>query len=329
MRNAPKLSTTLMADLPEKRVNTVKYVFQKCGVDYAGPFWYKQGQRKNTKTIKCYIALFICLSTKAVHIELAADLSTETFLNVFKRFISRRGRPTDIYSDNGLNFVGAKRELDELYDLLKNDVLKQKIIDYMTSEKIRWHFIPPRAPHMGGIWEAAIKSTKFHLKRIIGEASLRYDELSTLLAQVEAILNSRPLTPLSNDPNDLSALTRAHFLIECSIMTYPEPTIKELPTNRLSRWQSVEQLKQHFWHRWLKEYLHNCQARVKWNTTNDPIKVGQMVILQEDLPPLCWSLARVEEIFPSKDNIIHVVSVRTPKGIYKRPITKLCILPIE
>jgi len=265
----------------------------------------------------------------AVHIKLAAGLSTETFLNVFKRFISRRGRSTDMYSDNGLNFVGTKHELEELYKLFNDDVFKQKIVDYMTSEKIRWHFIPPRAPHMGGIWEAAVKSIKFHLKRIIGEASLRYGKLSTLLAQVKAILNSRPLTPLSSDPNDLSALTPGHFIIGCSMMTYPEPNIKELPTNRLSRWQRVEQLKQHFWHQWLKEYLHNCQARVKWNTADEPIKVGQMVIVQEDnLPLLCWSLARVEEIFPGKDNIIRVVSVRTAKGVYKRPITRLCLLPI-
>lgn len=277
-----------------------------------------------------YIALFICLATKAVHIELAADLSTETFLNVFKRFISKRGRPMDMYLDNGLNFVGAKRELNELYELFKDESVKQRIADFMASENIRWHFITPRAPHMGGIWEAAIKSTKFHIKCIVGEASLRYDQLSTLLVQVEAILNSRPLTPLSNDPNDLNALTPAHFLIGCPITTFPEPNLKNLPTNRLSRWQQVEQLKQHFWQRWVKEYLHNCQSRVKWNVANKPIMVGQMVILQEDnLPPLCWSLGRIEQVYPSKDNIIRVVSVRTSKGVYKRPITKLCVLPIE
>lgn len=135
---------------------------------------------------------------------------------------------------------------------------------------------------------------------------------------------------MSNDPSDFNALTPAHFLIGCSIMTYPEPSLEKLPTNRLSRWQRVEQLKQHFWRRWTKEYLHNCQPRVKWNVPNDPIKVGQMVIVQKDnLPPLCWSLARVEEIFLSKDGITLIVSVRTSKGVYKRPITKLCVLPIE
>nr|XP_012232190.1 PREDICTED: uncharacterized protein LOC105677886 [Linepithema humile] len=319
-----------MADLPEARVNKVKYAFQKCGVDYAGPFEYKEGQRKNAKLIKCYIALFVCLATKAVHIELAADLSTEAYLNVFKRFISRRGRPTDMYSDNGLNFVGARRQFNELYELFNDDLCKTKIIDFVTTEKIRWHFIPPRAPHMGGIWEAAVKSTKFHLRRIIGEASIRYEELLTLLVQVEAILNSRPLTPLSNDPNDFEVLTPAHFLTGCPLMTYPEPNLMELPTNKLSRWQRVEQLKQHFWRRWTREYLHTCQIRTKWNMISEPIKIGQMVMLQEDnLPPLCWSLGRIEEVYPSNDNTIRVVSVHTSKGIYKRPITRLCVLPIE
>ncbi|XP_018376013.1 PREDICTED: uncharacterized protein LOC108769493 [Trachymyrmex cornetzi] len=206
-----------MADLPEARVNTVKYVFKKCGVDYARPFYYKEGQRKTAKSVKCYMALFVCLSTRAVHIELAADLSAETHLNVLKRFISRRGRPIELYSDNGLNFVGANHELNELYKLFKDESIKQKINDFMATERVKWHFIPPRVPHMGGIWEAAIKSAKFHLKRVTKEASLRYDELFTLMVQVEAILNSRPLAPVSNDPSDLNALTPGHFMIGCPI----------------------------------------------------------------------------------------------------------------
>lgn len=330
VRNAPKIVSTLMADLPKARVNPVKYAFQKCGVDYAGPFWYKEGQRKNAKLIKSYIALFVCFATKAVHLELAADLSAETYLSVLKRFIARRGRPSDIYSDNGLNFVGANHELNDLHKLFNNDIDNRRIVDFATIEGTRWHFIPPQAPHMGGLWEAAVKSAKFHLKRITNEASLKYDELFTLLVQVEAVLNSRPLMPLTSDPNDLSFLTPGHFLVGCPITMYPEPSIENLPANRLSRWQRVEQLKQHFWRRWVREYLHNCQTRVKWNTHSAPVKAGQMVILKEDnLPPLCWKLARVEEVYPGDDDIVRVVSVRTSKGIYKRPITKLCVLPID
>nr|XP_012234877.1 PREDICTED: uncharacterized protein LOC105679424 [Linepithema humile] len=259
-----------MGDLPESRVSVFKRPFEKCGVDYAGPMYYKEGQRKNSRLVKCFISIFVCFAAKAVHIELVGDLTTETFLNALKRFISRRGRPSDIYSDNGLNFVGAEHQLSELYDILNDDKSRRKIIENTSGERINWHFIPPRAPHMGGLWEAAVKAAKFHIKRIIGEASLRYDEFLTLLVQIEAILNSRPLTPLSADPNDLSVLTAAHFLIGCPITSYPEASLEGLNENRLTRWQRVEQLRQHFWRRWTKEYLHNCQQRSKWNTVGVP-----------------------------------------------------------
>ncbi|XP_011858081.1 PREDICTED: uncharacterized protein LOC105555666 [Vollenhovia emeryi] len=329
-RNAPKSSTALMGDLPESRVSVFERPFEKCGVDYAGPMYYKEGQRKNARQVKCFIAIFVCFATKATHIELVGDLTTETFLNALKRFISRRGRPSDIYSDNGLNFVGAERQLSELYAILNEDVSRRKIMDAATNERIKWHFIPPRAPHMGGLWEAAVKSAKFHIKRIMGEASVRYEEFLTLLAQVEAVLNSRPLTPLSADPNDFSALTPAHFLIGCPITSYPEPSLIETNVNRLTRRQRIEQLRQHFWKRWTNEYLHNCQQRNKWNTVEAPVTVGQLVIIQEDnLPPLVWALGRIQEVYPGKDKAVRTALVRTAKGVYKRPVTKLCILPID
>ncbi|XP_067216970.1 uncharacterized protein [Linepithema humile] len=282
-RNVPKLSNTLMGDLPESRVSVFKRPFEKCGVDYAGPMYYKEGQRKNSRLVKCFISIFVCFATKAVHIELVGDLTTETFLNALKRFISRRGRPSDIYSDNGLNFVGAEHQLSELYDILNDDKSRRKIIENTSGE-----------------------------------------------LQIEAILNSRPLTPLSADPNDLSVLTAAHFLIGCPITSYPEASLEGLNENRLTRWQRIEQLRQNFWRRWTKEYLHNCQQRSKWNTVGVPVTVGQLVIVQEDnLPPLVWALGRIEETCPGDDGIVRAALVRTAKGIYKRPITKLCMLSID
>lgn len=328
-RNSPKPSTAMMGNLPEGRINPSKYAFEKCGVDYAGPFYYKEGQRKNSRINKCFLAIFVCLSTKCVHIEISVDMSTEAFLSVLKRFISRRGLPSDIYSDNGTNFVGAQRELSELREMFINSASSQKILNYLSTKTVKWHFIPPRAPHMGGLWEAAVKSAKHHLKRVAGNVSLKYDEFQTLICQVEAILNSRPLVPVSSDPNDLSALTPGHFLIGWPITAYPEPNLEELPNNRLSRWQYVEQLRQHFWGRWKLEYLHNCQQRSKWNTHENPVVIGQMVIVKDDnLPPLCWTLGRVQDTYPGEDNVIRTVLVRTSKGSYKRPITRLCVLPL-
>jgi len=136
-RSSPKSASTKMGNLPEARVNVPAKAFDKCGVDYAGPLYYKDGIRKNAKLIKCYISIFVCLATKAVHIELAANLSTEAFFNVFKRFISRRGCPSEIFSDNGLNFVGAERELNELADLLKNKQIRHRVIDQAAIKGIR------------------------------------------------------------------------------------------------------------------------------------------------------------------------------------------------
>ncbi|XP_011875960.1 PREDICTED: uncharacterized protein LOC105566505, partial [Vollenhovia emeryi] len=159
-RSSPRSASTLMGNLPKSRVTVPARAFEKCGVDYAGPFYYKDGARRSAKLLKCYMAIFVCFATTAVHIELAADLSAEAFLNVLKRFISRRGYPTDIFSDNGLNFIGAEHELQDLAALLNTQETQRKIIDSMAANRINWHFIPPRAPHHGVLWEAAVKIAK-------------------------------------------------------------------------------------------------------------------------------------------------------------------------
>ncbi|XP_018402792.1 PREDICTED: uncharacterized protein LOC108779784 [Cyphomyrmex costatus] len=329
-RSSPKMASTLMGNLPESRITIPERPFENCGVDYAGPLYYKEGLRKTSKLLKCYIAIFVCFASTAVHIELATDLSTKAFLNVLKRFISRRGCPTIIHSDNGLNFKGAQRELNELAALFKNQESHQQIINYVSSKGIRWRFIPPRAPHHGGLWEAAVKGAKRHLYRVTREAHLRYEELETLVIQIEAILNSRPLTPVSSDVADLTPLTPGHFVIGAPLTSYPEPSLERIPITRLSRWQRVEQIRQHFWQRWSKEYLHYCQQRNKWTIKENPLHIGQMVLLREDsASPLSWPLARIVELHPGNDNIVRTVTIRTSSGIYKRPITRLCVLPFD
>ena len=196
--------------------------------------------------VKAYICLFVSLSVKAVHLELVTDLTSEAFIACLKRFISRRGLPSLIWSDNGTNFVGAARELKELYQFLRTQSTQDVVSRYLCDRKITWKFIPQHAPHFGGIWEASVKSMKAHLKRILGDVKLTYEELSTLLTQIEACLNSRPLVPLPNDDDGIEALTPGHFLIGKPLTALPDVP----PTESISlrkRWQLCKALLRHFW----------------------------------------------------------------------------------
>ncbi|XP_076230178.1 uncharacterized protein LOC143175315 [Nomia melanderi] len=318
-----------MGQLPAARVTPAR-PFATCGVDYAGPFLTKERSRSKI-TIKSYICIFICFATKAIHIELAVDLSTDAFINCLKRFIARRGRCHTIFSDNGTNFVGAKNKLSDLDALVGSSDYNTRISSFLKKDRIQWLFTPPHAPHFGGLWESAVRLTKYHLNRVIGQQRLTFEELYTLLTQIESCLNSRPLSPISSDPNDLTPLTPGHFLIGTALSTLPDHDLKDVKLNRLNRYQLVQQLFQHFWQRWQKEYLHQLQQREKWrSSTNHHLAEGDLVIIKEDnLPPLHWCLGRIAELHQGKDGIVRVVSVRTSDGLYKRPVTKICMLPMQ
>ena len=165
------------------------------------------------KFVGLYVENNVCFVTKAVHLELSTDLSTDAFLSCLQRFISRRGRPQNMYSDNGKNFVGAQNELNDLARFLLDPKHQERVINFLCRDEINWNSISAHAPHFGGLWESAVKSVKHHLKQVIGESQLSFAELYTVFTQVEACLNSRPLSPLSNDPNDLEPLTPGHFLV--------------------------------------------------------------------------------------------------------------------
>ncbi|XP_055622043.1 uncharacterized protein LOC129773533 [Toxorhynchites rutilus septentrionalis] len=324
-RTRPKSHEQIMGDLPVERV-TPAPPFTRVGVDYCGPFNVQYPYRKG-KPIKCFIAVFICLVVKAIHLEIVADLTTQSFIAALKRFVARRGRPEIIICDNGRNFVGARRELDELRRLFNNQ--RESISKEAATENINFKFIPARSPNFGGLWEAAVKSMKSHMKRTLGNVILHSDELATLVAQIEACLNSRPITPLSNDPNDLTVLTPGHFLINRPLMAIPEPSLQEIQESRLSKWQRVQNYLQQLWRRWSTQYLSNLQNRTKWTKQRKNLFVGTMVLLRdENLPPLKWSLGRIIDIHTGEDGNIRVVKVRTKDGVYVRAISKVCILPI-
>ncbi|XP_076643561.1 uncharacterized protein LOC143353839 [Halictus rubicundus] len=245
----------------------------------------------------------------------------------FKSFIARRGLCKNIYSDNGTNFVGTNNELTELLRGLSEDEANKR---FFVEKAITWHFIPELSPHFGGLWEAAVKSFKHHLKRVVGEELFTHEQFSTFVTEIEAILNSRPLTTLSSDPNDPTALTPGHFLIGSALTSIPEIDYTEYHINRLSTWQHIQKVKQDLWTRWSKEYIHHLSTRSKWTKGEHTIQQGTLVVLKDDhLPPTQWNLGRVLEIHPGRDGIIRAVTIKTINGTYKRNVRQLASLPIE
>ena len=231
-------------------------------------------------------------------------------------------------SDNGTNFVGASRELRELDQFVRSQKTQQAMSDFCSMQNIDWKFIPERAPHFGGLWEAAVKSMKKHLKCVISDHKLTFEELSTVLSQVEACLNSRPLTPLPDSEDCIEVLTPGHFLIGQPLEALSDPSGSyHQPISLLRRWQLVQSTVRHFWKRWSAEYLITLTRINKWHHPSRNIQVGDIVVLKEDnLVATKWPLARVIQTYPGKDNRVRVVTLKTENGIYKRPIHKLVLL---
>ncbi|XP_072400933.1 uncharacterized protein [Diabrotica undecimpunctata] len=283
----------LMSYLPIDRMRPSR-PFSMCGTDYAGPFKLRDRKTRNYKVQKCYICLFVCFSTKAVHLELVSDLTTECFIASLRRFTAQRGICRKLFPDHGTNFMGAKNELRKFFEINSD-----KIQTRLSQESIDWRFIPPNSPHFGGLWEAGVKSVKHHLRRSIGENILTFEEFSTLLTQIESCLNSRPISPLSDDPNDPSPLTPAHFLIGEPLFSIPDHNWLDVNENRRNQYQLIQQRLQLFWKRWSSEYISQLQSRNKWKKSEPQVLTsGTLVLIKEDgLPPLKWSLGRVQTTF--------------------------------
>ncbi|CAK1597985.1 unnamed protein product [Parnassius mnemosyne] len=317
-----------MGDLPEVRV-TPSRPFLHAGVDFAGPLQILTTRGRGIKTNKAYICIFICMATKAIHLELVGDMSTNAFLGAFKRFIARRGKYSHIWSDQGSNFIGANRELKDLWQQARLEI-PGSLSDILAEDGTQWHFNPPYSPNFGGLWEAGVKSIKYHLKRILN-SHLTFEEMSTTLCQIEACLNSRPLCPIdTTDIDSLEILTPGHFLIGEAPINIPEPDLRQIKVNRLSHWQYTQRLLQDFWHRWQNEYLSRLQQRPKWLKHTQEFKIGDIVLIKEEnLPPGKWSLGHIVQKHPGPDNICRVYSLKCRDKIVKRSVTKLCLLPIN
>ncbi|XP_070162518.1 uncharacterized protein [Polyergus mexicanus] len=327
VRERAAVPTQLMGDLPAMRVSPPPRCFSHCGLDYAGPVRVRASAGRGVVSRKAYIALFVCLATRAIHLELVVDYSTAAFLNAYLRFCSRRGLPHSMYSDNGTSFVGADKELQIAYQSAIRD---PNFLNKTACDNVTWNFIPPSAPHFGGMWEAGVRSVKHHLRRVLGEHTLTFEEFTTLLCKIEACLNSRPLAPLSDSLDEFDSLTPGHFLIGQALTVPPEPSLVSLTENRLSRWQLIRHVSERFWKIWACDYVNTLQQRHKWQKVQPAVKLGQLVLLRNtNLPPCKWELGRITQLHPGSDSLTRVVTVKTATSEFRRPIVKLCALPVD
>lgn len=323
----PKPLSQLLGDLPKCRIETER-PFYYTGLDFCGPFSVRyQNQRKETYS-KVYICIFVCLTTKAVHLEVVEDATADAFIACLKRFFNRRGRSVEIWSDNGTNFVGAYNKLLEMESVVKQSNVF--IANFCSSNGVNWKFIPPRTPHFGGIWESGVKVIKTHIKKIVGARIMTLEFLYTFVCEIEGIMNSRPLTPMSSDPNDYEPLTPGHFLVGSAINSVLEPDVTRLPINRLKQWKQLTQMVQFYWKRFNIEYVRALQQRQKNKLPEKNLAVNDLVLLvDENLPSTHWHLGRVIEVKPGSDGKVRCAIVRTQHGTYTRGIKKLAKLPVD
>lgn len=321
-----RFESQLMADLPIDRVNQNR-AFLCTGIDYAGPIQVIERYKGAATLRKSWIAIFVCLVTRAVHIDLVSDQSSMAFIMCFERFIARRGHCNRLYSDNGTAFRGAYKEMRLAYREWHTDNVK----DMINKRGTEWKFMKPSGSHQGGIYEAAVKSTKHHLYRMLGSVHYTYEHLLTFLIKIEAILNSRPLYALNEDPMDMQAITPGHFLINEPLIMPPAIAAPQTTSNPVKCIRNEQQrMLIHFWKVWSNEYLTTLMQRKKWVRENHPLKIGQLVVIVEENQKIAtWLLGRITKLIPSHDGIIRAVRVRTHKNELVRPIQKLCVLPIE
>ncbi|XP_037529398.1 uncharacterized protein LOC119406739 [Rhipicephalus sanguineus] len=320
-------ATEPVAPLPADRV-TKGNPFDTVGIDFAGPLICQQSRDVR----KCYIAIFTCAVTRAVHLELVSDMSTTAFLLAFKRFVARRGICSTIYSDNALTFKRAAKDLKAMFALLKS----QEMQSYFAGNQIRWKFIVERAAWWGGFWERLVRSVKVALRKVLGRSSLNFEELTTVLYEVEAVINSRPLTFTYEDAREPEPLSPAHFLVGRKLTTLsPHHLPAEIPggdAHLSRRWKYRSAMAEGFWRRWRKEYLLELRsAHLSHPTTSSDLKIGDLVLLKEDhLKRHMWKIARIKETFKGRDGRVRACRLALSGGTeLKRPIQLLYPLEVD
>ena len=251
-----------MANLTEDRLEPAP-PFTYCSIDYFGPWYIKEGCRE----MKQYGILFTCMASRAIHLEVSHTIETDSFINAFRRFVSRRGPVRQLRSDQGTNFIGAKRELQQALAEMDQGKIRAELLRH-NCDWFDFKFNAPSASHMGGIWERQIRTVRGVLSAILEKNGTQLDDeaLSTFMCEAEAIVNSRPLTVNNiSSPDSLEALTPNHLLTMKTKVVLPPPGVFQAADQySRKRWRRVQHLSNEFWTRWRKEFLQSLQEHQKW-----------------------------------------------------------------
>ena len=317
-RTKAKVLEQQMAELPNDRVVGEGPPFLVTGVDCFGPFMVKRGRAH----VKRWGVLFTCLRIRAIHLEVAADLTTDSFMNALSRFLARRGQVKKIRCDRGSNFVGAKNILEDNWKQLNTDKIRKDLV----GKGIDWEFNPPGASNFGGVWERMIGIVRKVLESVMGLQTLDDDSLGTLFCEVEAVVNSRPLNAVSMDASDVRSITPNTLLTLGS-----SPEVVELDGSigsySLRRWRHVQYMADQFWQKWRREYLMHLQKRQKWVKKERNVKVGDIVLMVDvNLPRCQWPLARVVSVKSGADGLVRRVEVFKNGKRYERSLAKLVMI---
>ncbi|KAK3750306.1 hypothetical protein QZH41_001774 [Actinostola sp. cb2023] len=317
----------LMADLPAERL-TPSPPFTYVGLDVFGP-WEVVARRTRGGLAhsKRWAVIFTCLTTRAIHIEVIESMDTSCFINAMRRFLALRGPAIQLRSDRRSNFVGAFNKLQ------KGQAVKA-VHDYLATENCEWVFNPPHASHAGGVWERMIGVVRRILDSMLTTVAAKYltpEVLTTLMAEISAIVNGRPLVPVSCDP------TAPEVLTPSTILTLKPRMMKAAPSDFDSKdlhsklWRQVQQLANQFWARWRREYIHTLQERQKWHYESPNLQVGALVLLRDkEVARNCWPMARITQVFKAADDKVRMVELMTAtegiQRVYTRPITEVVLL---
>ena len=298
----------LMGPLPASRLQSHLPAFSNVGIDFFGPIHLMIFRRK----VKRYGVIYTCLDCRGVHLDITHSMDLDSFMMAFSRFVDLRGLPRICYSDNGTNLVAGEQEIADALSGWNREILANK----MANQDVEWRFSPPASPHFGGSWERLIKSAKSALCGVLNERTLTDEILLTVMSSVTALLNSRPLTYVSINPNDPEPLTPNHFLTGRANPCLRIEDAEQFGGITKKRWLEAQSITNHFWNRWLQEYIPNLIERRKWLRPRRNLSVDDIVlVVMPNTKRGEWPVGRIVRVITGQDGFVRSAEVKVIRAL--------------